>query len=274
MISDHTSSMSHLPSSFQAMLNRDDQSNRQAASFSFSSSAFLMPPPSNMSSFAPVPAHKSSLPQQSLMGDPLFPLFPSMRASLGSLSRQSSAGFWSGGNTTSLLDQALQNMDAVSTSEDHLDMFNPKITQGKSWNQATQGTQQQIPPQQSLLQEQQRELRERMQYLSSLLNKNTARAEHGDETPPKRSLELPPSTVEVNFSTQDETLNHVVDQPSKKRQRLVSSSPTNEKRFRNYQAEQWNEKFDDLIKFKTKNGHCCVPHTYSEDPTLVSLDSQ
>ena len=40
-------------------------------------------------------------------------------------------------------------------------------------------------------------------------------------------------------------------------------------RFRPYQAEQWTEKFDELIEFRKERGHCCVPHTFKENPSLA-----
>ena len=46
-------------------------------------------------------------------------------------------------------------------------------------------------------------------------------------------------------------------------------SATSTNRFRPYQAEQWTEKFDDLLEFKEIHGHCCVPHSYKENPSLA-----
>ena len=39
-------------------------------------------------------------------------------------------------------------------------------------------------------------------------------------------------------------------------------------KFRSYQAEQWMERFNDLIKYKQKYGHCCVPHKCIDYPEL------
>ena len=52
-----------------------------------------------------------------------------------------------------------------------------------------------------------------------------------------------------------------------KKQRLEEEEDA--KRFRVYQAEQWTEKFGELIAFRETNGHCCVPHTYKENPALA-----
>jgi hypothetical protein len=59
-----------------------------------------------------------------------------------------------------------------------------------------------------------------------------------------------------------------------KKQRCVSPSdfsfedpmPT---RFRDYQAEQWTEKFEELCVFVKKDGHCQVPHGYPENKSLA-----
>jgi hypothetical protein len=63
------------------------------------------------------------------------------------------------------------------------------------------------------------------------------------------------------------------EQPSKK-QRCVSPSEVsfedpNSSRFRDYQAEQWTEKFEELCAFVKKNGHCQVPHGYPENQSLA-----
>jgi len=58
-----------------------------------------------------------------------------------------------------------------------------------------------------------------------------------------------------------------------KRQRLASKDDMADEdaanRFRPYQAEQWTEKFQELLDFKKERGHCCVPHTFDENPSLA-----
>jgi len=52
----------------------------------------------------------------------------------------------------------------------------------------------------------------------------------------------------------------------KKKKRIVSATY----KFRPYQEEKWKERFDDLLKFReSSGGHCLVPHTYPENPTLA-----
>lgn len=40
-------------------------------------------------------------------------------------------------------------------------------------------------------------------------------------------------------------------------------------KFRAYQAENWSEKFDELIEFRKKYGHCLVPNSFHDNPTLA-----
>jgi hypothetical protein len=40
-------------------------------------------------------------------------------------------------------------------------------------------------------------------------------------------------------------------------------------RFRNYQADQWTEKFEELCQFVKKSGHCLVPNSLKENPPLA-----
>lgn len=40
-------------------------------------------------------------------------------------------------------------------------------------------------------------------------------------------------------------------------------------RFRNYQKDQWTERFEELCAFVKKNGHSLVPNSYQENPPLA-----
>lgn len=46
-----------------------------------------------------------------------------------------------------------------------------------------------------------------------------------------------------------------------------TSGPT--LKFRAYQAENWSEKFEELIEFRNTYGHCLVPNSFHENPTLA-----
>jgi hypothetical protein len=40
-------------------------------------------------------------------------------------------------------------------------------------------------------------------------------------------------------------------------------------KFRAYQAENWTEKFEDLIEFRNQYGHCLVPNAFPHNPALA-----
>lgn len=42
-------------------------------------------------------------------------------------------------------------------------------------------------------------------------------------------------------------------------------------RFREYQAEIWSEKFEELCLFRRENGHCHVPHHYQDNQGEIVL---
>jgi hypothetical protein len=56
-----------------------------------------------------------------------------------------------------------------------------------------------------------------------------------------------------------------------KRQRTSQDASSQETvmRFRPYQDHQWRGMYQKLVKYKLKHGHCCVPHSYKEDPMLA-----
>lgn len=259
--------MTSLPS-FRAMLEGDEHSTLQATAFTFpTSSAFLMSP--HLTSFPPLV--KQSLPQCStFMNAPMFPIISGVQNGINSSHSHIQTGFFSEGDKKYCLpDRALQKrMDvATPTTKETFEINVPQDNEVMALSKSSQGTQQ-SQPQRSLLQEQQKEVRERMEYLSTLLN--SASTPDGRTEVPRRSRELSVATDEDDVSPEG-IFDHYIEQlPAKKRQRVdPSSKQAAEKRFRTYQAEQWNEKFDDLVRFKNKFRHCCVPHTYPEDPTLV-----
>lgn len=43
-------------------------------------------------------------------------------------------------------------------------------------------------------------------------------------------------------------------------------------RFREYHAETWSLKFEEMCNFRRKYGHCHVPHHYKESPSLGTSD--
>ena len=53
-------------------------------------------------------------------------------------------------------------------------------------------------------------------------------------------------------------------EPSKR-----SKSNEGDAKFRTYQTEKWQDKFQELLDFKQLHGHCQVPHGYRPKPTLA-----
>eukprot|EP00980_Cylindrotheca_fusiformis_P025163 scaffold13207_cov143-Cylindrotheca_fusiformis.AAC.16 len=58
--------------------------------------------------------------------------------------------------------------------------------------------------------------------------------------------------------------------PSKKlKNGDIDSGAHGDVRFREYQAEIWSEKFEDLVEFRKYYGHCHVPHCYQRNAPLA-----
>lgn len=57
-----------------------------------------------------------------------------------------------------------------------------------------------------------------------------------------------------------------VEEPPKKKRRSNKNLPN---KFRPYQAEKWQERFNELIEFEQEKKHCLVPHTYPTNPPLA-----
>ena len=56
--------------------------------------------------------------------------------------------------------------------------------------------------------------------------------------------------------------------PDAKRKRTAYEQTSRAPRFKPYQEKQWQEQFQELLKFKEKHGHCLVPHSFEENQTL------
>lgn len=72
-----------------------------------------------------------------------------------------------------------------------------------------------------------------------------------------------PNTDNHIVSSEEESS---VDELPKKKRR-ISKNYSN--KFRPYQAEKWQERFDELIEFQKEQGHCLVPHTYPSNAALA-----
>jgi hypothetical protein len=82
----------------------------------------------------------------------------------------------------------------------------------------------------------------------------------------------PNVSISSEFKRNQDHVQDSEDGPKAKLQRLALPQ-TDEfycaLRFRPYQAEQWDLKFDELLEFKQRYGHCGVPHTYQENRALA-----
>ncbi|CAJ1945914.1 unnamed protein product [Cylindrotheca closterium] len=61
----------------------------------------------------------------------------------------------------------------------------------------------------------------------------------------------------------------VVDSTSRTDHDHEGEAGRTKSRFRDYQKDQWDQQFLELLKFKETHGHCHVPHTYKENPALA-----
>lgn len=99
--------------------------------------------------------------------------------------------------------------------------------------------------------------------------------------PPVMSYCAPPSPPQVEMirSVPPNVATPITTTPSpqaapanpKKRSRGVEEEDDedDENRFRPYQAGQWSEKFQELLEYRERMGHCLVPHTYKENLPLA-----
>ena len=91
-------------------------------------------------------------------------------------------------------------------------------------------------------------------------------------TPP-RDLVMPPRDLVLSQPAVKKIKRELEEEPvvnisNNKKQRTETHEEA-ARRFRPYQAEQWSEKFQELCEFKKNKGHCCVPHTFTENPALA-----
>jgi len=55
----------------------------------------------------------------------------------------------------------------------------------------------------------------------------------------------------------------------RKDMRVSPTPPPSKVRFRNFQAESWMEKYEELLDFRLSNRHCLVPNQYLANPSLA-----
>jgi hypothetical protein len=110
--------------------------------------------------------------------------------------------------------------------------------------------------------------------LSYVLKESLKILYHDEKPPPLTIVEDPQPNVSTSseFKRNQDQVQDLEDGNKAKRQRLAH--PQSDEfycalRFRPYQAEQWDLKFDELLGFKERYGHCGVPHTYQENRALA-----
>jgi hypothetical protein len=109
--------------------------------------------------------------------------------------------------------------------------------------------------------------------LNSSMNTNTNTA--AIQAPPMPFV-APSSAMNIHHKrSMEPALQHQQEQEHPNKRQCFSSISTNTDdddatgRFRPYQAEQWFEKFEELLAFRKERDHCCVPHTFKENAALA-----
>ncbi|CAJ1950414.1 unnamed protein product [Cylindrotheca closterium] len=99
---------------------------------------------------------------------------------------------------------------------------------------------------------------------------------HNDEEPYCSTVASSKRSREGFFLSSNHNNQGNQENPAYKRQRTTTSHAAQSTfgeestpRFRPYQDKQWRAQLQKLIQYKMKNGHCCVPHSYQEDPVLA-----
>jgi hypothetical protein len=70
----------------------------------------------------------------------------------------------------------------------------------------------------------------------------------------------------INFPGEEgRSIFKLADEP----QMTSAPSVLSTNRFRQYQSDQWNDRFQDLIDFKKQTGHCLVPHNHLPNKKLA-----
>jgi len=102
--------------------------------------------------------------------------------------------------------------------------------------------------------------------IKSFNHHNTNKIESHDTSLFTSSNYCPIQSSEISSGEEDLS----VRAPLKKRKSISNTGKTtNGTKFRPYQAEKWQERFDELINFRKDTDHCLVPHTYPTNPALA-----
>lgn len=98
--------------------------------------------------------------------------------------------------------------------------------------------------------------------LDSFIHSMKRRSEEEDEQhcAKKQRLSSPACVISFAADSAEQTTEQVSSMPPKNNTGA---------RFRRYQADQWMDRFDDLINFKAEFGTCLVPHSYPPNQQLA-----
>ncbi|CAJ1955993.1 unnamed protein product [Cylindrotheca closterium] len=70
-------------------------------------------------------------------------------------------------------------------------------------------------------------------------------------------------------SSHDDSDSDAKEQERRPKRQRLSIDEYSTLRFRGYQTEAWEQRLEDLLSFREKEGHCSVPHSYRENPALA-----
>ena len=79
----------------------------------------------------------------------------------------------------------------------------------------------------------------------------------------------PSSIKHLSGSMEDTTFSSIDHQTSNASYCHKDDESSVSLRFRSYQAENWTGKFEELLDFRLKHGHCLVPYTFTENSSLA-----
>ena len=117
-------------------------------------------------------------------------------------------------------------------------------------------------------QQQQPELHQSMDEVIGLFGRPNNSNSHGDQPQQQQQQHLEPLLMFPGEAKR--AAEHSEDRPASKKQKksLLNDDETNNC-FRAYQAEAWTQRFEELCDYARENGHCQVPHTFSNNPSLA-----
>jgi hypothetical protein len=77
------------------------------------------------------------------------------------------------------------------------------------------------------------------------------------------------SLANTQVTLHDEREEEDEDDTERTEDSLFSEDSFDTQRFRSYQTGQWATRFNELVEYRAIKGHCVVPHTYSDNLSLV-----